>query len=400
MQRNELIALLEDEIVQEFISLHGSENPEFLALNYRQRVDFDISKVTQLLQLYKKAQHKLPLWILKRCAMNAKNYEQCSSEETARFKASLFAGKKMLDMTCGLGVDSYFFSRRFEQVVSLEAHTETFEYAKYNANKLGASNIEFVNENCENYELSETYDLIYIDPDRRPEGMQKREYSLQDYSPDMTIFQDTLWPFSEILLIKVSPMLDISMILNQLKWVKTIYVVAVKNEVKELLICAKNNFLGDAEIIAVDIQKEQTSMYSKTASTSKMKYSDAGKYLIEPSKAIIKSGLAANFAMHHSFGFLAQNGLYFFSDSFDSIPGQCRAFEILHTFVFSWKEIKSFIKKEKIKALNIAQRHFFEDVASIRKRLQIPEGGKNFLFFSKNQAENPVCYYAKPIDLE
>ncbi len=394
VQSNEIIELLKNPDVIDFIDKHYGQRPESLALRFSKSVDFNLSKLTQILQLYMKAWHKIPAWVENRCALDHKSYAQCTHAQVAEFKAGLFSGKRFLDMTSGLGVDSYFFSKNFESVISLEKNLSTLQFAQFNAPKLGITNIQFINSSCEEYYLDQHFDLIYLDPDRRPDSSNQVR-KLEEYSPNVFELQHSLLKKAPDVLIKLSPMIDLNYLENRLINLVRIYVISFKNEVKEVLahLSIKQQTI---ERFAVDITATGTAIFTSDSPTEHTaSYQSSGAYLIEPLRSIIKAGLSRSFAIQHDLKFLSEKGLYFFSDQYNpDLPA--RQFQILEKLDFSWKGIAKFLKSNGIKAINIAQRNFFEDVRTIRQRLKVNEGGDLFLFFSTDNEGKAVCYYAKP----
>lgn len=397
VQSNEIIQLLENTEALDFLERHYHEQPEKLALKFRGRTGFSLSKLTQLLQLYRKAELKIPLWAEKRCALHQKSYEQCTHHEVARFKSKLFSGESMLDMTSGLGVDAYYFSKHFDHVHCLEADPQTFTMSRFNAPRLGANNITIENISAEDYTFKKSFDLIYMDPDRRPEEEIVRK-QVEEYSPNVFDMEDILTKHAQQVLIKLSPMVDLHYLHHKFSHLSRIYVIAYRNEVKEVLAVLQKHPSDTVEHTAVDLAPEQVQLLEGVSHATQFNIPTiaSGKYLIEPSRAIIKAGLTNQFALKYGLSQLSKESLYFFTDALPS-DLQGRAFEILHTFDFSWKDISKFLKSHKIKAINIAQRNFFNDVNSIRKQLKIKAGGNDFLFFSTDEAGAAVCYYAKPL---
>lgn len=394
VQSNEIIELLKNEKAKSFLSEHFDEKPEKLALSYRNKVDFNLSVLTQLLQLYHKAVHKIPEWVENRCAIHAKSYEQCTSAVVAKFKSTLFSGNKMIDLTSGLGVDAYYFSKSFDSVICLEKDSETCAFAQYNQRVLGTSNVSIFHSDLENYTLDDWYDLIYVDPDRRIEDKEQRK-DVATYSPNIFVWYKKLLKHTNCLAIKLSPMTDISYLRNEIPEIDNIYVIAYKNEVKELLITVSPE-VRSTLIHAVELNDDTTLSYSEKTNNQEIHIGHEGKVLLEPSRAIIKAGLASNYCQHLGLTFLSLRGLYFFSEN--TIPEfMGRQYEIITQLSSQWKEIKKYLKSKKIKAIQIAQRNFFDDVKTIRKKLQINDGGETTLIFSRDENGNAICLHVRQL---
>ncbi|MFT5725309.1 MAG: hypothetical protein ACI9JN_002433, partial [Bacteroidia bacterium] len=291
VQSNEIIELLKNKAAQDFLTLHFTEKPDHLSLTYSGKVDFDLTKLTQILHLYQKAATKIPLWVQNMCAMHAKSYAQCSHWEVARFKSTLFKGTHLLDLTAGLGVDSFYFSKSFSQITSVERDLETHQYAVYNANKLGVTNINFIQQDLKSFQFSGRYDVIYLDPDRRV-NQKFQQKDLASYSPNILEWHEILLKRCDHLLIKLSPMLDITFLETALPKLSNTYVIGYKNEVKEILIHLTNKEVDKPIRHAVDINDLVSTVYTSERTTLPNTTQINGQYLLEPSKALIKTGLA------------------------------------------------------------------------------------------------------------
>ncbi|MFT5512084.1 MAG: 16S rRNA G966 N2-methylase RsmD [Bacteroidia bacterium] len=393
VQSNEIIELLKNKEAIAFLTTHIKEKPDYLALKYKGKVGFDISKLTQILQLYQKAQDKIPLWVKRQCAMHAKSYAQCSHWKIAEFKSSLFNGNYLLDLTGGLGVDSYYFSQSFKHIVSLEKDTETHQFAVHNGLKLGISNTAFINASLEDFAFERQYDLIYLDPDRRV--LEKRLLGdFESYSPNIVQGQDKWLQHANNLLIKLSPMVDLTQIENTFRNLKATYVIGYKNEVKEILIHLVKNEFHSATRYAVDISADKTTEFTVDERVPNLSPNSDGSFLLEPSKSLIKSGLAHSYCAEQGLHPIHPNGLYYLSDSiYEGFMG--RQFRVLEKLPCNWKIIKKYIKSNKLKSIQITQRQFYEDVKSIRKKLKITEGGDTFLQFTIDHNGQAVCYHTK-----
>ncbi len=396
VQSNEIIELLKNPIAHNFIADHINEKPDSLALTFKNKVPFDLTKLTQLLQLYHKAKHKIPLWVSSRCAMHSKSYEQCSHHEVSKFKSTLVKGNLLLDLTAGLGVDSYYFSKQFNNVVSLEKDTNTFAFNKYNTLKLKATNISVIHGDLETFDFQNDYDVIYLDPDRRLSG-QTQLRSVETYSPDIFVWYKKLLTHCKTLLIKLSPMVDINYLEQQIPEITATYVIAYKNEVKELLLKIDSNADNTVQQrIAVDINQHGTQQYIGKKNYEMGELMASPKVILEPSKSIIKAELGMVYAKLNKLKSIHPKSQYFFSDqTLDNFMG--RQFEIIEDLPVQWSQIKKHLKARKIKAINVAQRNFYHDVKAIRNKLNIKEGGTQFLLFTIDINHKARCFYCEPI---
>ncbi|MBT8307754.1 MAG: class I SAM-dependent methyltransferase, partial [Maribacter sp.] len=204
------------------------QKPVFDAISNRE--------LAEQIEAKNKCKNKLPSWYNseKIYYPNKLNIEQCSSEITAAYKTRIFSGKSLVDLTGGLGVDSFYFSKKIKAVVHCEISKNLSEIAALNFKVLGAKNIRV--EQIDGLEFikntSAKFDCIYLDPSRRSMN-SKKVFMLSDCMPNVVPHLDLLLTKSKQVLIKTSPLLDISSGLNQLGKVKEVHIVAVNNEVKE-----------------------------------------------------------------------------------------------------------------------------------------------------------------------
>jgi hypothetical protein len=386
-------------------ALLNSEVQEFLEEQYKTEVSkmafrgspFEgISTQELLVQLSgkKKAEKKLPLWFGTRGIIYPPNLnlEQTSSEVTAKYKASLVAGASLADLTGGFGIDSYYFSEKIEKVRHLELNPELQEIAEHNFEVLGAKNI--ISEACDALNFlkntSERFDWVYIDPSRRDEA-GGRVFFLSDCLPNVPENLDILQEKAENILIKTSPLLDLQAGLNELENVREIHVVAVDNDVKELLWVLNKNASEGIEIKTVNFQKKEKQVFNGIfGGNPPENYSEPKNFLFEPNAAIMKSGLFGRLGNELGLEKLHPNSQLYTSDTPVNFPG--RRFKVLQILPFRKKQLK---KDLQLKKANITTRNFPESVAELRKILKIKEGGESYLFFTTLQNEEKVVLLCK-----
>ncbi|UZH55219.1 class I SAM-dependent methyltransferase [Salinimicrobium tongyeongense] len=337
----------------------------------------------------KKAEKKLPLWFGTRGIIYPPNLnlEQTSSEVTAKYKASLVAGASLADLTGGFGIDSYYFSEKIEKVQHLELNPELQEIAEHNFEVLGAKNV--ISEACDALNFlkntSERFDWVYIDPSRRDEA-GGRVFFLSDCLPNVPENLDILQEKAENILIKTSPLLDLQAGLNELENVREIHVVAVDNDVKELLWVLNKNASEGIEIKTVNFQKKEKQVFNGIfGGNPPENYSEPKNFLFEPNAAIMKSGLFGRLGNELGLEKLHPNSQLYTSDAPVNFPG--RRFKVLQILPFRKKQLK---KDLQLKKANITTRNFPESVAELRKILKIKEGGESYLFFTTLQNEEKV----------
>ena len=347
-------------------------------------------ELVQQIESKKKCQNKLHTWYKRREIYYPKkiNIEQTSSEVTAAYKSELVSGKNLIDLTGGFGVDSYFFAKKMDQVFYCEIDKNLAEIANHNFNVLNQKNIQSFANNSVDFlkQHDKTFDWIYIDPSRRNETKGK-VFQLSDCLPNVPENIELLFNSSSNILIKTSPLLDISIGIQELKFVREIHIIAVENEVKELLWVLEQGATEEAIIITLNFNKSSKQDFDFNLSDEKKAtstFSLPTSYLYEPNTAILKSGafklVGANFTLKK----LHQHTHLYTSEVLKDFPG--RRFKIEHILPYNKKALRVLKNKQ----INISIRNFPDSVATIRKKFKIKEGGNSYAFFSKN-LEDRLC---------
>ncbi len=363
--------------VQEFIVNNLNSNIVDLILKGSPFEDIDIRDLAEQIESKKKAEKKLPTWFhTKKIYYPSKvSIEQTSSEVTAAYKSKLVSGETLADLTGGFGVDSYYFSKQIKNVFHFEIDEKLSKIVAHNFNELNVNIYCFAESGIEGIK-DKSFDVLYIDPSRRHEAKGKVFY-LSNCEPNVITHQDYLLDRTTTVMIKTSPMLDLSIGLRELKHVAAIHIVAVNNDVKELLWILNRNHIGNYVIKTINIKENTTEEFSfdpkiKADAT----FSDPKSYLYEPNAAIMKSGGFEAIPSYFKIDKLDKNTHLYTSDTLIDFPG--RRFFIEKTVSYTKKDIKLFISN----TANITTRNFPESVEQIRKKWKIAEGGNNYLFFT------------------
>lgn len=328
----------------------------------------------------KKVKIKLPFWYHQKGIYYppSLNLEQTSSERTGRYKATLMEGGRLLDMTGGSGIDTYLMRERFRQVDYVERNAELTEITSHNFEVLGATNIRV--QRGDALELidarnssSDPWDWIYLDPSRRKKDRSK-VFLLQDCEPPLPDILPRLFRIGKNILIKTSPMLDVSEGIRLLGNVREVHVVAVGNEVRELVWWLQKGCKTETECIATDLKIHQPPLRFKASEEAQAipEMHPPMQYLYEPNAAILKAGGFKVAAVRYGLKKLHPHTHLYTSDTLVDFPG--RRFKILQNI--NYKPGKLPFKKA-----NVSTRNFPESVATIRKRNRIQDGGETYLFF-------------------
>lgn len=363
--------------VQAFIKEHQNSDLNRMLLNKNKYPGIPIDLVVDQIKAREKAKEKLPLWFAKEEIIMPPllSMEQCSSEQTAEYKSSLFSGKVCVDLTGGAGVDTFYFSKHFEQVHYVEQNRELAEIAKHNFELLGASNITVHPISSEQFlaDLKEKVDLIYIDPARR-DG-QGKVFRFEDCSPNILVLQETLLQKATSVLVKASPMLDITLGVSQLKNVRGVQVISLKNEVKELLFIQQESATNTTRIKALNLPSTHPFEFNLEDQVSPT-IGPVLTYLYEPNASILKSGGQNWLSKKHPVQKLHKNTHLFTSQALvKDFPG--RTFKVEKVVKYNKKEIRSAIGEVKA---NISVRNFPDSVDAFRKKTSLKDGGYYYLF--------------------
>lgn len=383
--------------VQEFLDDNLDGNIPELLFRGSPFKSIGIQVLVEQIEAKVRCKHKLPTWFNTSCIYypNKLNIEQTSSEITAKFKSQLIEGDSIVDLTGGFGVDCYYFSKRFSTVIHCEINQKLSEIVRHNFQQLQVQNIKTVSEDGLSYigKAKETYDWIYVDPSRRHESKGK-VFRLRDCEPNLPEHLEYLFEYSSNILIKTSPMLDFTIGINELKNVKSIVVVAVNNEVKELLWILKKNYNGEITIQTVNHTKQESQHFDfildeETKVTPI--YDKPLRYLYEPNAAILKSGAFNSVSEALKVNKLQKHSHLYTSEQILEFPG--RRFVIEKVLEYN----KKTLKKEGIKKANITTRNFPETVNTLRKKFNIRDGGLTYLFFTTDLNEQKLVLVCRKV---
>ncbi len=379
-----------------FIAKHQHDDIRKLALQATKYPDIDFSFALKQIAGKQIAAVKIPSWSRREDILYPAHLslEQCSSEITAQYKSSLFQGRKLVDLTGGFGVDCAFLSGGFEEVVYVEQNPELCEIARSNFRALSLNHITVCNCQAEFYlkEISPV-DCIFLDPARRDKHGQKT-VQISGCEPNVQALQQQLLEKARTVWIKYSPMLDISLAVNQLVNTTEVYVIAVDNECKELLFKMEANTGAKKEpvIHCVNLKKnDEIDLFTfKKTEENNSACIFAGSlynYLYEPNVSILKAGAYRCLTQHYAIRKLHKSSHLYTSDIYiPDFPG--RIFHVKDVFSLNKKESKQSFSG--ITQANISVRNFPLNVNELRKKTGLKEGGNVYLFATTLKDEKKV----------
>lgn len=301
--------------------------------------------------------------------------EQCTSDTLADFHASLIApGDTVIDLTGGLCIDAFHFARTATQVTVVERDEALTKAAIHNTAALGLENVNVINDDCVDYlkRDDKKFDTAFIDPARRG-AAGERVYRLSDCSPDVVALLPAINRISRRLIVKASPMLDITQLLRELPLTATLYITGNNTECKELVADVKFDSRVEEPTITMWTPQYTFSFLPSEERDAVATYGnpEKGVWLYEPGPTLMK---AAPFKLlSQRFGLMklhSNSHLYFSPEPIDNFPGE--RWHIEEVLDFSSHEIKNLARK--YPRINVAVRNFDFTAEKLRKKLGVKDG--------------------------
>jgi len=370
----------------EFITTNGHRSPSDIALDARKFPELDIKKLAHQIQARQKLIEKLPSWVANNQVYfpASISLEQSSSESTAKFKASLVSGS-MIDITGGMGVDAWAFAQTCNQVIYVEMQSELAAISAYNHEVLGCKNITHFAKNSLDVLKSTDTDWIYADPARR-NSQGDKVILFKDCQPNVLEVIER-YPDKKIL-IKTSPVLDISRAIQELGGVSNVYVVCTKQEVKELLFERQGERNLDP---IISIVEDGVTLFEGKLSAERSLENVIGaikRYVYEAHPGVLKAGFFKS-VMPGGMVQLGEHTHLYSSDLLiEEFPG--KVFEVIESGPVqgNWLSINQ---------ANISTRNFPMSPEALRKKLKLKDGGEFTLFGIQNSNKKNELILSKKI---
>ena len=385
-----------NEATLEFIRIHADEDVRQLAFLGKKNPEVDMAYALDQIAGRQKARVKIPSW----ASIDGIVYpphismEQCSSEQTARYKASIAGyGDKIVDLTAGFGVDMAFMSAGFKQAVHVEMQPQLCAISSENYKHLGLNHVQVVCSDGVGYlHQMEHADLIFIDPARRDQH-GARTYGIADCTPNVLEIIDEMLQKANRVMIKLSPMLDWQKTVADVGNVSQVHIVSVGNECKELLLEVKKG--KDEKVKVFCVNDDQVFSY-EIGETHPFTPSPLHSFtfLYEPNASVMKAGCFN--LISHRFGITQPdaNSHLFLSDKLvEGFPG--RGFVIERVSTMNKRELKEALAG--IDKANIAVRNFPLSVADLRKRLKLKDGGDVYIFATTDAKKGHLVMVCRKI---
>ena len=371
--------------------------------------------LSQLHAITGKIAKKLPHHAMAGCLCDARALEQSTSESVAQWKAQTFPAQRLLSLTGGLGVDDWAWAISGASVLSLDPNADLNDWVRYNASKLGFQ-VDRRTQTAENYLLdlaknhpkitevgSGLYDLVYVDPDRRPRG-QRTAMDVSEYLPNVFALVNAYPGLAKSWLVKVSPMVDPTWLQRQFDCRADIYAVGLNGETKELLahvhpgqraieggwdaFCLVER-RGDDEKVAF-----RSHQFSAWADGRKSDHKGEALYIFEPASPLFAAHLHTQIPQRLNLLAATPNHNFFVAQAPEAAAFG-RSLKVQSSFSGSLRDIQRKLKellppaknKKSLPQLNVTARNCGMTTDAVKKVLQVSDGGSQYLFIAKNNQE-------------
>lgn len=369
---SEELALLLTEPVQRAIAAARGRDPLEVALD--RRIPHARLVATQVKYLAR-AERKLPTYAAAQCILPPLAFEQASSEACAAHKA--IAGDAVLDLTCGLGVDTLFLSRRFRRVVTLERDPVLADVARENFRRLGVGNVEVVTVAAEEYLDGEglRFDWVYADPDRRAADGRKL-LRIEECSPDVLALRPRIRAAAARLCLKNSPLFDVDEALRLFSDAR-VEVVSLGDECKEVIVCDD----GSGPLVtATALGRGSFAARPDAEPPAAPARFDAERYrwLVVPDVALQKARLARLHLAGRA-DMWSENGFAFAAEEPHGVIGRVLAIERIEPY-----DPRRLKRELKGRGAEVLKRDFPLPAEELMRRLGLHAGGDLRLAFTKS----------------
>ena len=373
-----------------FIRQHQNDDVRKLALQGTKDAGTDLPVALQQIAGWQTARRKLPTWAAKEGIVYPPhlNMEQCSSEQTARYKAQLAGdGQVFVDLTGGFGVDFYWMSQGFQERIYVEQNEQLCTISSENFRLLGLSCSVCCCDAATYLSQLPHASLAYLDPARR-NNQGGRTYGIEDCTPNVLELLPLLLQKADRVLLKLSPMLDWRKAVSDLGCVSEVHIVSVDNECKELLLVLSREVTGGLHLYCLnnattfDYIPSLGTNYSQPGNQTfpDWEYEDRWEqtpYLYEPNASIMKAGCFAEVAERFHVHQISQNSHLFLSPvEIGDFPG--RSFRIEAVSSMNKRELSHALAQ--VESANISVRNFPLTAEQLRKKLKLKDGGGVYIF--------------------
>ncbi|MBW7674638.1 THUMP-like domain-containing protein [Chryseobacterium chendengshani] len=303
--------------------------------------------------------------------------EQSSSQKTAVYKAQLLKGKKFIDLTSGFGIDAYHLSENFDEITLVEQNPELLQIVKHNWTILDKKG-NFINNKLEDFlnQNQDIFDVIYLDPARRNYDKNK-VFLLEDLSPNILEIQDSLLSISKQVVIKLSPLIDLKYLVSVLKNISRIDVIAVKNDVKEVVVFLSQEEAESIQCHCINLESEESDFrfWFGDEENAHAQYSEPEKFIYIPNNTVLKAGIFNLISEKFNLKKLHPNTHIYTSEiEMKGFPGRIMEIEVIDS---------KLIKKKS--QFNLISKNHPLKPEEIKKKYNLKDGGNEYLIFTQSK---------------
>jgi 16S rRNA G966 N2-methylase RsmD len=364
--------------VQQFINANLNTDLHSLLLKKSPFPDVSMQEIVQQIKGKQVAQKKFPFLLKDGIIFPPQlNLEQSSSDKTAVYKSKILEGKKFIDLTSGFGIDAYYLSENFDDITLVEQNPELLQIVEHNWTVLGKK-AKFINQRLENFlsENTEDFDVVYLDPARR-DDQKNKVFLLEDLSPNILEIQEKLLSISQQVVIKLSPLIDLKYLISVLKNISRIDIIAVKNDVKEIVVFLSKENSESIQCHCINLESGESDFqfqFGEEENTS-AEYAEPEKFIYIPNNTLLKAGVFNLISEKFNLKKLHPNShIYTSNIRIDSFPGRIFEMEVI-----DGKQIK---KKGQF---NIISKNYPLKPEEIKRKYGLKDGGNDYLIFTQSK---------------
>lgn len=364
--------------IQNYINANLNTDLHTLLLKKSPFPEVSMHQIVQQIKGKQVAERKFPFLLKEGILFPPQlNLEQSSSEKTALYKSGILKGNKFIDLTSGFGIDAFYLSQNFDDITLIEQNSELLKIVENNWGILGRK-AKFINLKLEDFlnGNQEHFDVIYLDPARRDEQKNK-VFLLEDLSPDILEIQEKLRSISDLVVIKLSPLIDLKYLVSVLPGISRMDIIALKNDVKEVVVFLSSEKTDKIICNCVNLESGE-SVFSFTfgeEETAQSEYSEPERYIYIPNHSILKAGVFNLISQKFGLKKLHPNShLYTSGERIENFPG--RIFEMESV------DSKSIKKKGQF---NIIAKNYPLKPEEIKKKYGLKDGGYQYLIFTQSK---------------
>jgi hypothetical protein len=364
--------------IQNYINANLNADLHTLLLKKSPFPEVSMQEIVQQIKGKQVAERKFPFLLKEGIIFPPQlNLEQSSSEKTALYKSNILKGSTFIDLTSGFGIDAYYLSQNFDHITLVEQNTELLEIVEHNWNTLGRQ-ANFINKKLEDFlnGNQEHFDVIYLDPARRDQQKNK-VFLLEDLSPDILEIQEKLLSISNQVVIKLSPLIDLKYLVSMLPGISRIEIIALKNDVKEVVIFLSKENTDEIICSCVNLESGESAFTFRFGEeeNAESEYSEPEKYIYIPNNSILKAGVFNLISQKFGLKKLHPNShFYTSSEKKGDFPGRIMEVELIDS--------KSIKKKEQY---NVISKNYPLKPEEIKKKYGLKDGGDHYLIFTQSK---------------